>query len=413
LSTAAVMLEQSRRFVVDLFDQAVAAVNGAALVRRHLQQMRPCGKVALIAVGKAACAMAQGAWDVLGDEITDALVVTKTGFTDDLPWPVLEAGHPLPDERSLAAGDRLFEFIASLPASTPVLFLLSGGASSVLERFPAGVTLAAVQSFTQDLLANGVTIHEVNCWRQSFSLIKGGRLAQALAPRNIEGLIISDIPGDDSTLVGSGPLSPVTRVPQPLSRGLVRKHAHLLAQALPTVIHKAKDFQHVNLKMIGTNADALAAAARSIEINGGNVHLGSEPVQGDTSSVAIEIAKSLKQSTHRIVHLWGGETTVVLPERPGHGGRNQQLALEVALAIAGQTNIVFLAAGSDGDDGLTRDAGAIVDGETVARGEQVGLNARQALRNADAGRFLLASGDVLYTGPTGTNVMDILIGYRY
>lgn len=392
----------------------MAAVHGRARVREYLHSAlppRPPTPVYLIALGKAACAMAQGAYDALGGAIREALIVTKRGYAERLPWPVLEAGHPVPDQASLEAGARLEAFVRAMPETALVLVLLSGGASALVERLPPGVTLADLKRVNHWLLGAGLDIRAMNAVRSRLSLIKGGRLAQWLHPRRVLGLALSDVPGDDPRVIGSGPLVADSESEALWQHLVLPPDLHaLLARGTPAP-HGGATFSGVTMEIIATNADARRAAAEAARAAGYRVAMEPTLVLGDAVEAGRRLADRLLHAAPGMLHVWGGETTVRLPPRPGRGGRCQSLALSAALTLAGHS-AWLLAAGTDGSDGPTEDAGALVDGGTVARGAQRGLDAAQRLACADAGAFLEASGDLVHTGPTGTNVMDLMIGLR-
>lgn len=357
--------------------------------------------------------MARGAHATLGDRIRAGLVVTKRGSAEPLPWPVLETGHPMPDEASLEAGESLIQFVRSIPQDAQVLALLSGGASALVEALPPGIDLKVLQDINRWLLASGLDIHAMNAVRKRISRIKGGRLAQLLYPRKVLCLAISDVPGDDARAIGSGPLTADERgAPADLLAGAPEALRVALAQAPP--LPKADDpcFRNIEFKIIATLADAKRAAERAAQKFGNDTQVHAEFIEGDAVETGARLARELLESKPGVVQVWGGETTVRLPPHPGRGGRNQSLALSAALVLKGCENAWLLSAGTDGSDGPTEDAGALVDGGTVARGKLQGLDAGVALANADAGGFLEASGDLIHTGPTGTNVMDLMLGLR-
>jgi hydroxypyruvate reductase len=404
------MAYDPRRNLLHILESALAAVHGRVRVREHLEHERFDAPVCLIAVGKAACAMAQGAHDALGARIVTGLVVTKHGHAEPLPWPVIEAGHPLPDAASLAAGERLASFVSDIPQTATVLVLLSGGASALLELLPEGMTLADLQRLNAWLLGSGLDIHAMNAVRKRLSCIKGGRLAQRLHPRRVLCLAISDVPGDDPASIGSGPLTP-DRVALDASRLPEFVHAWL-ALAPPRPLPEDACFQRLRYIIVARNADARAAAAHAATESGWRVNNAPEPIYGDAAMTGARLARELLAAAPGTVYVWGGETTVVLPDSPGRGGRCQTLALAAAQVFAGRDDVWLLAAGSDGSDGPGDEAGALVDGGTLARGAGEGFDAAAALSAADAGSFLEASGDLVQTGPTGTNVMDLVLGLR-
>jgi len=407
------MPDDPRQVLLRICQSAITAVNGRQRVRAYLQQHPVSAPVFLLSIGKAACAMAQGAHEVLGASIVDALVVTKRGHAEALPWPVLEAGHPLPDDQSLVAGQRLIDFAAAMPPDATVLVLLSGGASALVEALSEGMDLAQLRALNDWLLAAGLDIVAMNRIRKRLSRIKGGRLARLLAPRPVLCLAISDVPGDDPRAIGSGPLvADASLQSAPDSTGLPPIVAEALRNSPPAPTADDACFQNVQFEIIARLDDAKRAAAEAAHLLGYRVTLHPEFIEGDALVAGARLAQVLLAAPAREVQVWGGETTIKLPPQPGRGGRNQSLALAAALALRGQENIWFLSAGTDGTDGPTPDAGALVDGGTIARGEVEGIPAHQALAAADAGNFLEASGDLIQTGPTGTNVMDLMLGLR-
>ena len=331
--------------------------------------------------------MALGAHDALGAAMERALVITKDGHVAPqlLAIPGVEAhesAHPMPDDRSLAAGARLLRWVDELPEFVDALFLVSGGSSSLVEVLEPGTSLADLERLTAEGLAAGIAIGELNARRTRHSLIKGGRLTTRLKGRSARALFISDVPGDDPRVIGSGLLGPASEGVDRVERAVVASIDH----AIETV------------------------AAKAVEIG-----LAAEPAvrrfDGDVMRLAVRFSHELALSPVE-VRVWGGESTVQLPERPGRGGRNQHLGLAMARLIAGHPDLLLLAAGTDGTDGVTDDAGALVDAETCARLALAELDADSCLRRADAGTALAASGDLVHTGPTGTNVGDLVIGLK-
>jgi len=404
------MSPDPRRRLLDLLQQGIQAVDGFDAVCRHLESNPVAGPVHMVAIGKAACAMARGADAVLSDGIAGALVVTKQGYAERLRWPVIEAGHPVPDRASLKAGDRLEEFIANLPATTNVLVLLSGGASSLIEQLPPGVSLEDLQRVNRWLLGSGLDIHDMNVVRKRMSLIKGGRLAERLFPHQILCLAISDVPGNDPRSIGSGPLTPdPSKVKASQLAPFIRD---MLVDLPPLPPENSGCFGNVRMTIVADNRAArlaIMAGARSL---GWRVVMHDDLLQGDATETGVRLARLLATAPSGTLHVWGGETVVKLPDHPGRGGRCQQLALAAARELAGTSGAWLLAAATDGSDGPGEDAGALVDGDTVVRGEAEGQQVELALARADAGHFLEASGDLMTTGPTGTNVMDLVLGLR-
>jgi len=401
---------QARRHLEAIFNAALVAVNGRTVVLRHLTERPLAGAVAVVAIGKAAAAMLDGARAALGRQLVSALLISKAGHFDDslrqdARISCVPGGHPLPDSHSLAAGARLLQFLTGLPAHLPLLFLLSGGASSLVEVLPEGVGLDQLRRANRWLLGSGLDIRAVNRVRQALSAIKGGRLLAWLGDRPAHALLISDVPDDDPAIIGSGLLYPAAGpVPEPPAL------PDWLSLPATAAAPPAAD-STVPHHLVASHAAALRAGADCAGTLGYPARIMQAMLAGPAEEAARHIVQQLGTDAPGI-SLWGGETTVVLPEHPGRGGRNQQLALAAAIALQGQHAILLLAAGTDGNDGSTRAAGAIVDAGTVDRAGAGGVDAAGSLRRADAATCLEAAGDVLYTGPTGTNVMDMVIGLR-
>ena len=400
-----------RAILMDLYGQACAAVDGRRVVRAALAASAPAEDCWLLAIGKAAGSMTLGALDALGSRVSRALVVLPRGHADPelARWPVVEvhAGdHPVPGPASLAAGARVLEFAAAVPAGQSLLLLVSGGASSLVEAPAAGISAEDLAEFNVWALGAGIDIGVLNGLRRRLSRLKDGRLAAALAKARARALLISDVPGDDPAVIGSGLARASAAAAAPLPEALPPRIRALFERAGTLPPGGA-----LPAEVVGTLGDALGAAARAADGQALTVRTLSPPASGDVLLAASRFAHELALGPEEVL-LWGGETTVTLPPTPGRGGRNQQFALAAARLIAGHDDLTLLAAGSDGIDGASDDAGAIVDGETLLRGSDAGLDVAEALAGADAGRFLEASGDLLHTGPSGTNVGDLVIGLR-
>jgi glycerate 2-kinase len=380
----------------------------------------------VIGAGKAACGMAIGALEVLGGRITGGTVTTKDGHGCALPrMEVWEAAHPVPDTRGMAgAADALRMARAAGPRDL-VLCLLSGGASALWAAPAAGVALTDLQGVTDALLRAGATIHELNAVRKHLSRIGGGWLARAAAPARVVTLAVSDVVGGALDVIASGPTVPdpttyedaleVLREYEIQAPRAVR--AHLQAGDAGEVDETPKPldaaFARASAHVIAGNADALRGAAREAERLGYRVRIVADDVEGEASSVGEQIGLLVRNTLAErpegpVALLLGGETTVTVQGR-GRGGRNQELALALAMEIEGLEGVLAASLGTDGTDGPTDAAGAFADEGTVARGHAAGLDAREALRRNDTHPFLHAAGDLIVTGPTGTNVNDIVL----
>jgi hydroxypyruvate reductase len=372
--------DSRRALLLDWLNAALAAVDGRRRVRAALANDPESGPVSLLAVGKAAASMALGAHDALGTRLSRALVVAPDGGIPhalaSMPhFDCREAGHPAPDERSLAAGDAALDFAAATPAGSRLLLCVSGGASALLEVPAAGVTLSQLRELHALSETSAMDIEELNARRGRLSRIKAGGLPGLFAGCAVEGLMISDVPRDDPAVVGSGLLG------------------------------------GVNVTLVGSLDDALEAVLRAAR-QSGIVAIRREPrLAGEAAAAARHVCHELALGPPGL-QAWGGETVVRLPATPGRGGRCQHLALESAKHIAGHAEFLVLAAGTDGRDGRSEDAGAIVDGGTIARATGAGFNVDASLAAADSGAVLEATGDLVCTGDTGTNVGDIVLALR-
>lgn len=331
--------------------------------------------------------MMLGAQDALGVRLRSGLIITKEGHVDAqisaLPHvEVIESAHPIPDERSLAAGARLLQWLDAVPADGELLFLISGGASSLVEALAPGATLEQLTELNARGLASGLAIGELNAQRAQLSLIKGGRLAARLAGRRARALFISDVPGHDPAVIGSGLMGPSPAGPDAIERRVIASIEH-----------------------------AAESAQRAAEAMGLRVWRDERAFDGSAERLAVRFTHELHMNSDQ-VRIWGGESVVNLPARPGRGGRNQHLALAAAKIIAGQEHLMLLVAATDGTDGITDDAGGFVDGETCSRVALAGLDVQECITTADSGTALAAAGDLIHTGPTGTNVGDLVIGLK-
>lgn len=444
-------LSAGRAGIVAVWQAAVDAVHGETLLRRHsglrqgvwqlelpgrtvrikLPAAGGGGRLRVIGIGKAAASLARGVEAVLGAEIDAGLVVVKAGHGEPLSrCRVLEAGHPLPDARSAQAAAALLEFIGRPTAHDLFLVLLTGGASALVAAPVAGLYLADKAAVTEVLVRSGASIGEINVVRRHLSRIKGGQLARALAPAASYTLAISDVLGNDPATIGSGPTVPdassfvealqvvhryglETRIPESALNYLQAG----AAGAYPDT-PKAADpaFSRTGYAVVATLEDAIAAAARAAAAAGFEVIEHPLRLEGDTAARAREFAGRLRSlasgrslAAPPLLLLAGGETTLQV-RGTGRGGRNQEFAVVAAEALEGTRGLEVLAAGTDGTDGPTEAAGGFADGQTLARARRAGLDPRAILQNNDSHRLLLASGDLFVTGPTGTNVMDLVLG---
>lgn len=420
LASAADRYAAERAMLRRLFDTAVASVSAARVMPRNLPAPQH-GRVALIAVGKAAAAMAEIALDRIPSPAA-ALVVSRYGhMTEGLASrslvELVEAGHPYPDAQSIRAAERALEIASGLEAQDHLLVLLSGGGSALLAAPAEGLSLADKQATTRALLESGATIAEINCVRKHLSRIKGGRLALAAGPASVTTLIISDVPGDDPSFVSSGPTVPdQTTLEQ--ARDILRKYGI----AAPTSILAALEdpanetppadslgLAGVETRIVARARDALCAAAREATEAGYVVMDLGDQLQAEARHLGAShaaLARRLAVDGKSRAILSGGETTVTVQNRQGRGGRNLEYLLGLAIALDGAPGVSALACDTDGIDGTEDAAGAVVVPDTLERAKALGLDPAEHLRTNNAYPFFAALGDLVLTGPTRTNVND-------
>jgi hydroxypyruvate reductase len=402
-----------------MFRAAVDAALPELCVPAHLPP-RPKGRTVIIGAGKASGAMAKALEDAW-DGPLEGLVVTRYGYrvpTERLE--VVEAAHPVPDEAGRKAARRILELVQGLTEDDLVLCLISGGGSALLSMPGEGITFEDKQAVNKALLKSGATISEMNTVRKHLSAIKGGRLAAAAAPARVVALMISDVPGDDPSIIASGPT-----VPDPSSNedalGIINKYGIAVPDAvrarLATVegeTPKPGDpcFARVENIMIATPQASLEAAAEVAREAGVTPVILGDSIEGEARDVALVHAAIARQCATRgqpeeppCVLISGGETTITLKGK-GKGGRNTEFLLALAIALQGLPGVYALAGDTDGIDGSEDNAGALVTPHTLARAEAAGLNAKAMLADNDPWNFFNGLGDLLVTGPTLTNVND-------
>jgi glycerate 2-kinase len=396
-----------------IFNAALKAADPKAAVLAHLSAdeplLRRAKRIFLLGAGKASAPMAQAVEKICGRRITAGCIVVKDGHTAPLRYAELrESGHPVPDERGVAAAQRIAELARQATAEDLVICCISGGASALLPLPAPGVTLAEKQAVTRQLLASGASIHEINAVRKHLSAIKGGQLAQLAAPAPVLTLILSDVIGDDLSTIGSGPTAPD---PSTLADVAAIFHRYGIAHPLPSQ-ETPKKLSNVTNRIVGSNAQSIRAAAAKAKELGYKPLILSTTIEGETRDVArmhVAIARECLRSGRQpakppVCILSGGETTVTL-RGSGKGGRNQEFALAAALDLVDEPRILVLSAGTDGTDGPTDAAGAFATAATA----QDPRAARAALDANDSYPYLQSTGDLLITGPTRTNVMDVRI----
>jgi glycerate 2-kinase len=431
----------------ELVRAALSAADPEAAVRAALRlegpvlragdachDLRRVGRILVVGGGKAATAMACAVEDVLGARVSGGLVVAKAGCMPDRARPALievaEAGHPLPDSAGLAAAARLVDLLRGLTDEDLVIALLSGGGSSLLSLPVDGIGLADLEVLGSALLGAGAPIDEINTVRKHLGQLGGGQLALRAAPAAVLGLILSDVVGDRLDMVASGPTA---ADPTTFAEALEILERRRLVDGAPRAILEVLRAGRAGTRpetpkpgdarlaradnvLIGNNALAADAVRRRARELGLAAEVLASPLVGEARDVGRSLAVTLRalalhgQPLSRPACLIaGGETTVTLGLARGRGGRNQELALAAAIELQGTDDALLVALATDGNDGVTDAAGAIVDGTTVARGEAAGLDAWTHLLGHDAYPYFAALGDLLLLGPTGTNVNDLAL----
>jgi hydroxypyruvate reductase len=429
-----------RETLSQLFGQAVEAARGERVLREHSRvegnrwlyegrggllsvPLPATGRVIVAGAGKAAASLARGLEAVLGDRIDDGEIIVKHGHVEPLrKIRVLEADHPIPGEASLAATRSLVRLLESTSSSDTVLFVLTGGASSLLCLPAPGLSLADKRAAHEALVNSGSTIDEINTVRKRLSGVKGGNLRRRTGAGTVCTLAISDVPGDDPTTIGSAPTLPDATTD---ADALAVIERHGLSTRVPAAVlshlrrySPASDdvpAGHSDFRIVASIATALDACARVAADEGFEVKLLTDRMTGHTHDAAREFARSVREwaakripADRPLLLLAGGETTLPVTG-PGKGGRNQEFALVAARELQGMANVALLAAGTDGTDGPTDAAGAFADGSSFARATAVGLDVDVHLERNDAYPLLQALGDLYVSGPTGTNVTDLVL----
>ena len=408
-----------RALLQDLFSAAIAAADPARAIAAHLPD-KPKGKTIVVGAGKASAQMA-AAFEKLWDAPLSGLIVTRYGYgAPTTRIEVAEAAHPVPDESGYLAARRLLEKVHGLGKDDLVVALISGGGSALLPAPATGLTFEDEQAVNRALLSCGAPIGVMNVVRNELSAIKGGRLALHASPARVATLVISDVPGDDPALVASGPTIPIASSRAEV-RHLVQLHDIPLPLAAMELLAGNQNlapqpddprFDQNSVRLIASAALSLEAAAKAASLRGLATHILSDAIEGEArevakvhAAIAREIALRNRPFPKPTILLSGGETTVTVRGK-GRGGRNAEFLLSFALAIQGTAGITALAADTDGIDGSENNAGAFADGTTAARMRAAGIDPRAALANNDAYSAFDAIGDLVITGPTGTNVND-------
>lgn len=409
-----------RKFLLGLFEAAVEAASPAHCLPPHLPEP-PRGRTVVVGAGKAAASMARAVEDHWDGPLS-GLVITRYGHGVSLDHiELVEAAHPVPDAAGREAAGRILDMVQDLTADDLVLCLISGGGSALLALPAMGITLEDKQAINKALLRSGANIGEMNCVRKHLSAIKGGRLAAAASPAHVITLLISDVPGDDPSVIASGPT-----VADPTSfadaLGILKKYGieepkavleHLRAGIDETPKPGDPRLNGAETVMLATAQDALEAAATKAEATGYKPVILGNSIEGESrdvalvhAGIALQVAQHRQPAPAPCVLLSGGETTVTV-RGAGRGGRDAEFLLTLAVALDGHPKIHAIACDTDGIDGTEDNAGAILTPDTLERARQLGLNANKRLADNDGYGFFADLDDLVITGPTRTNVNDL------
>jgi glycerate 2-kinase len=425
----------ARPILEQIFHAAVEAANPHEAVLRHCADIRAFyrkgnfQRLLVIGFGKASPSMSSAVEESLGDILETGIIVTKYGHSEQRKKGkvrLFEAGHPLPDENGQRAAERITDLVAQADERTMVVTLISGGGSALFVSPHPLISLAEKQKTTDLLLKAGAEIHELNTVRKHLSRVKGGRLAEIIHPATCISLILSDVIGDPLEVIASGPTAPDPTTFRDALDILEKYRIHdIVPETVAKLLLEGEKgrvpetpkpgnplFQNVTNRIIGSNRTALEAAREKAESLGFRTEILADTLSGEARDAGEWLAhKALAVKRHADLEIplcliSGGETTVTVAGG-GKGGRNMELALSFAVEIDGISGISLLSAGTDGTDGPTDAAGAVVDGRTAVKAREMGLSPEAYIRNNDSYSFFEATGELLITGPTGTNVMDI------
>ncbi len=401
-----------RKTVNKIVSEIISAVQPDTAVRQALEGQSFPGKIILVSIGKAAWQMANTAYDCLGKNIDDGIIISKY---DHIKGPIgnlqcREAGHPIPDENSFSATEDALKLVSGLKSDDTVLFLISGGGSALFEK-PL-VPAAILQNTTEQLLASGADIIEINTIRKRLSSVKGGRFALACEPAQVFSIVLSDILGDPLDMIASGPaVSDATTseeaiaIAKKYNLNLDAETWKLLGEETPKIVN------NVTTMISGSVRELCAAAARACERFAYKPIILTDQLScqaKEAGSFLASIVKTHADDGERLAYIAGGETVVQLTGK-GKGGRNQEIALAAAEGIAGMDNVCVFSIGSDGTDGPTDAAGAYVDGKTKEKLKAEGLDIYKVLQDNDSYNALKKVDGLIITGPTGTNVNDVAV----
>ncbi len=402
-----------------IIEESIKNVLPQTAVEKALANKSFSGNIIVISIGKAAWTMAKAAKNILGSSIKKGVIVTKYHHSqgDMEGFEIIEAGHPVPDENSVLGTVRAIEAVRGLTNEDQVIFLVSGGGSALFEKTAEGLSLEDIKKVTGDLLKSGANIVEMNTIRKHLSDVKGGKFASLCAPAKVYSIVLSDVIGDRLDSIASGPAYPDSSTVMDV-KNIIKKYNLQFNEAVLNALNNEtpKELSNVETVITGSVSELCKAAAENAKKLGYTPYVLSSTLECEAkeagkflSSMAREIRNGnlygMKAPCALIV---GGETTVKI-QGTGLGGRNQELALTAAAGIEGMKDTLIFSLGSDGTDGPTDAAGGMVDGETLDKLKQLGMDFEEILNNNDSYHGLKAVDGLIMTGATGTNVNDVMV----
>ncbi|HOU02269.1 MAG TPA: glycerate kinase [Bacteroidales bacterium] len=411
-----------------LIPHFVSLEKDVLIIEKHRFQLADIRNIFLIGAGKASALMAQAMENILGPRITAGHIVTKYGHSVPLKYAgVTEAGHPVPDENGLRGTENIVSIVSRASEDDLVICVISGGGSALLTDVPDACSLNDLKALTDLLLKSGANINEMNCIRKHLSKVKGGMLSHTAYPARVVSLILSDVIGDPLDVIASGPTAPDPTTFRD-ALGIIEKYGisdnvpgniieilndGILKKRKETLKESDEAFRLTTNLVIGNNSLALQKAKEKAEAYGYSAKIITNAIRSDVSDAADFIFSSLVKLKNenagiKSCLLFGGEPTIKITGN-GLGGRNQHLALLMAEKLKDLRGVIFLAGGTDGTDGPTDAAGAIADPGTVKRSEILGLDIKKFISDCDSNNFFRQEGGLIITGPTQTNVMDLMI----
>ncbi len=404
-----------------IINESIKAVLPEAAVVKALIQKEFNGNIVLVAIGKAAWNMAKAAQEALGSKVRKGIVVTKYGHSKGQieNCEIVEAGHPVPDKNSVLGAEKVLDLVSGLTAEDQIIFLVSGGGSALFEKPMDGVSLEDIRNVTSQLLSCGADIVEINTIRKHLSAVKGGRFAQRCGKAKIYTIVLSDVVGDKLDAIASGPAYPDSSTSAEAFR-ILEKYKIRIGDHLVKALEEEtpKTIENCETVVTGSVTALCEAAANSAQKLGYSPLIVSTSIDREAKEYGNYLASVVKEIKSGNLSetaikppcaiISGGETVVHLRGN-GKGGRNQEVALAAAIGIEGMSNVVVFSVGSDGTDGPTDAAGGMVDGGTVSRMKAASVSPEDSLANNDSYQALKSSGDLIITGPTGTNVNDLMV----